>query len=82
MISEVNSASVFGIRTSNQILNFSFLTYEDLSFPFLPDNLRAAAYYRRGFAGSAPVLRGELNSNQRMLLTDGNDWVWNENRLT
>jgi hypothetical protein len=28
-----------------------------------------------------PVLRGELNSNQRLLLTDGNEWAWNENRL-
>lgn len=28
-----------------------------------------------------PVLRGEFFSNQRMLLTDGNDWAWNENRL-
>lgn len=27
------------------------------------------------------MLRGELNSNQRMLLNDGNDWAWNENRL-
>lgn len=27
------------------------------------------------------VLRGELNANQRMLLNDGNDWAWNENRL-
>ncbi|MEE4176009.1 MAG: DUF1302 family protein [Bacteroides sp.] len=27
------------------------------------------------------VIRGELNSNQRLLLNDHNDWVWNENRL-
>ena len=46
--------------------------YIPLFFIFLP---------LLGQAQDLVMLRGELNSNQRMMLGDGNDWAWNENRL-